>query len=279
MHHLPEFYTRHERVTRERDFRQAGDTATLLLVTSEFARRDLERFAPEYSSKTRVLHWVPNLPAEVYAVNPYEVVERYHLPDKFFYLPNQFWKHKNHKTVIYALVRLRDRGLYPNIVCTGQMHGPSDPSYLPALMREISESQLRDQFIILGTVPRRDVFSLIRQSVAVLNPTLFEGFGLSVAESKAVGKRVLAADLPAHKEQDAPAAEYFDPKNVDELTEKLGRIWQESEPGPELDLEENARRVHPAAQRRFAQGFLEIATEAIDRHAQLPSRVIRASPR
>jgi hypothetical protein len=145
-------------------------------------------------------------------------------------------------------------------------------------MREISESQLRDQFIILGTVPRREVFSLIRQSVAVLNPTLFEGFGLSVAESKAVGKRVLVADLPAHREQDAPAAEYFDPKNVDELTQKLGRIWQEAEPGPDLNLEENARRVHPAAQRRFALGFVEIVTEAIERHTRLSSHVSRSAP-
>jgi len=49
-----------------------------------------------------------------------------------------------------------------------------------------------------------------------LNPSRFEGFGMSVAESKSLGKRVLASDLGLLREQAAPGAVYFDPADAGE---------------------------------------------------------------
>ena len=80
-------------------------------------------------------------------------------------------------------------------------------------MHYVATSQLNEQVHYLGTVPRDDVFDLIRQSICVLNPSLFEGWGYAVDEAASVGKRILASDIAAHREQAAPACEYFDPRD------------------------------------------------------------------
>jgi glycosyltransferase involved in cell wall biosynthesis len=123
---------------------------------------------------------------------------------------------------------------------------------------------LREQVIMLGTVSRAEVFSLYRQSICVLNPTRFEGLGLSVAEAQSLGKRMLLADLPVLREQAAPGAIYFNPQDPNELAQCMEQIWNSVPSGPDLALEDFARKALPDRQRAFAQAFVHIAQEAID---------------
>src|SRR5207237_1404710 len=162
-----------------------------------------------------------HVPPQVYDGDPRRTLAGYHLPEKFIFLPNQFWKHKNHALVFEALGQLSRRGLHPCIVSTGSPNDYRHPLHFAELMQMLSRLNIRDQFIFLGQVPRADVFCLIRQAVCVLNPSDFEGLGLSVAESKSVGKRVLVSDLAPLREQDAPGAMYFQPGDLEELAEQL----------------------------------------------------------
>jgi len=62
-------------------------------------------------------------------------------------------------------------------------------------------------------VPREHVLLLIRQSIGVLGPSLFEGWGFGVDEARSVGKRLLISDIPAHREQNPPEAIFFNPQD------------------------------------------------------------------
>ena len=64
-------------------------------------------------------------------------------------------------------------------------------------------------------LPRAHVFRLMRQSLAVLQPSLFEGWSTSVEEAKSVGKRMILLDIPVHREQDPPRALFFDPRDAE----------------------------------------------------------------
>jgi len=85
----------------------------------------------------------------------------------------------------------------------------------------------------------------MRQSVCVLNPSLFEGFGLSVDEANCLGKRVLLSDLPVFREQAHPDAAYFEPTRLSELVEKMAETWRLADAGPDADKEKRARRNPP----------------------------------
>ena len=102
---------------------------------------------------------------------------------------------------------------------------------------------------------------LMRQAICVLNPSLFEGFGLTVDEARSLGKRVLLSDIAAHREQDPQKATYFDPYDSEDLAERLGLIWREVEPGPDIELELEARQSLAKRIHLCAESFMSVASE------------------
>src|SRR5581483_4127039 len=174
---------------------------------------------------------------------------------------NQFWQHKNHLLVFEAVRQLNERGERIPIVCTGAPIDSRNAAYFSEILQTLARWNIRDEIVLLGRVPRADVFALIRQAVCVLNPSLFEGFGLSLAEARAVGKRVLVSNLPAHREQNVPCAEYFDPHDAVELANKISALWSTTPPGPDLALEAQARHAQPQRVRAYAEQFMHIVRE------------------
>ena len=234
-------------------------------------QHDLEAFAPGQAAKVRCLDYVAAIPPETYRDDPRDGLAAYHLPEKFIFLPNQFWQHKNHKLVFEALGRLRLQDVSPCIVSTGNPFDYRRPAYFAELMQMLSRLDLREQFIFLGQVPRSDIFRLMRQAMCVLNPSTFEGLGMSVAESKSLGKRVLVSDLVPLREQAAPEAVYFDPGDVDDLAGKLAAVWSTVPPGPDRELEAAARAELPRRQAAFGRALLRLFDEARAEFAGTPS--------
>jgi|SRR5579859_271664 len=259
---LPANFTPEERQVRSRDYQAQLGWATFAVVTSDEVRRDLAALAPSQAGKLRLIHYVADVPADLYQEHPWTRLAAYHLPEKFIYLPNQFWQHKNHGLVFEALARLAERQVRPVIVSTGNTFDYRRPAYFAELMQTLSRLNIREQVIILGQVARADVYHLIRQSICVLNPSRFEGLGLSVAESISIGKRVLVSDLPPLREQDAPGVVYFDPDQAGDLADKLEQAWTTLAPGPDERLEEAARSALPGRQTAFGRQLLGLFEEA-----------------
>jgi len=156
---------------------------------------------------------------------------------------------------------LRDKGIKVTVACTGFPGDYRSAGYFASLWAKVSQSNLREQVIYLGMVSRERVLSLIRQCVCVINPSLFEGWGLSVDEARSVGKRAIVSDIPAHREQNPPRALFFDPHDCDDLAEKLAVVWNETRPGPDLEFEAEARRSLPERLDSFTEKFLDICRE------------------
>jgi glycosyltransferase involved in cell wall biosynthesis len=107
------------------------------------------------------------------------------------------------------------------------------------------------------------VFILIRQSICVLNPSLFEGFGLTTDEARSVGKQLLLSDIHVHKEQGPPKAIFFDPRDQEDLAKKIAEIWRDKSPGPDPELEAEARKTLPGRMKVFGESFLSVVREVL----------------
>lgn len=259
---LPEMFSQGEIEARDRDFRTTAEMATRVVLLSRAVQADFRERFPTLASKTRVLSPVSRIAPSIYQSDPGDIVKQFNLPERFFYVPNQFWRHKNHELVFRAVAELKRRGVAVNVVCTGYPSDHRHIQHFTSLWEKVSRWDIRDQVIYLGQVPHLDVFKLIRQAVCVLNPSRFEGWGISVDEARSVGKRILASSIPSHLEQDAPAASYFDPESVEDLQDKMVEIWERAKGGPDHDLEEVARRAQPERLRNYGAQFVTIAREA-----------------
>jgi glycosyltransferase involved in cell wall biosynthesis len=252
-----------DRAERNAAFLRSSEIATRIIAMSDSVQQDFQLFAPKYAWKVRVLPPASYIDPRVYQVDPLAITKLYNLPEKFIYLPNQWWKHKNHELVLRAVRSLKDRGVDVCVVCTGNLNDYRHPLQSAELFQKLSRWGIRDRVIYLGLVPRREVLALMRQSVCVLNPSLFEGWGYSIDEARSLGKRVLLSDIPAHRDQDPPQATFFDPVDCEDLTAKLAEVWFEAQPGPDTELEAEARRLLPRRRKAYAEQFVAIAQEAM----------------
>ncbi len=158
-----------------------------------------------------------------------EVLQKYSISNSnYFLVANQFWQHKNHKIVIEALSILKGKG-YDNIVvvCTGLTKDYRNQHYFDDLMSEIHADNIENNIKILGMIPREEQLQLMKGALAVVQPSLFEGWGTVVEDAKTLQKRIVLSDIDVHKEQANADCVFFGRNNARQLADILLKIWQE----------------------------------------------------
>ena len=172
---VPELFPERDRSVRERFYRDQCAYATRIIVSSHAARGDLAEFSAAALGKSRVLQFVAAAPDAARLPSRASLQAKYGCTAPYFFLPNQFWAHKNHAVVIEALALLKARGLSLTVLASGNTHDPRQPGYFPRLEARMKECGVEDEFRCLGLIPYADLLGLMSHSVAVLNPSKFEG--------------------------------------------------------------------------------------------------------
>lgn len=257
--HLPQYFTKQEIDARDRNHLKASQGAPAVVMSSRNAEQDFRAFYPELAHKARLLTFRSVPQASWYAPDPAAIQRKYNLPDKFFIVSNQFWQHKNHPTVFNALKLLKDRGVHPVVVCTGHIYDRRLPEYADTILRTIHALDIGQQVYLLGLIPKLDQIQLLRRSIAVIQPSLFEGWSTVVEEARSLGKPALLSDFPVHLEQDPPGSRFFERLSPESLADLMSDTWKNLSPGPDLGQESAARKKSVIEIWEFANTFLDIA--------------------
>ena len=207
--HHPELFTP-DLVRLERKYAATYvSRADGLIVSSQTARDDAVKLFGARRDRVHVLRFAPKIdfgPLQSTALRD-EIFQRYRLTRPYLFLPNQYWKHKNHRLVVDAMIRLRQAGSgVPLVVSTGKQEDPRDPAYFGEFDALVRDNGLSAQYRMLGVIPRQDMMVLMAHAAAVVNPSRFEGWSTTVEEAKALGKRLLVSDIAVHREQVAGLA-------------------------------------------------------------------------
>jgi hypothetical protein len=218
---LPQLFSPTARWRRDAGFRVKIASGRTIMISSESALRDCQAFFPAIAGNASVVRFASRPSPELLASDPAEVVRQYDLPEHFFYLPNQFWRHKNHQVVVDALSILSARGIEPVVAVSGSKNDPREPDYFEKIMAQINERHLSLNFRYLGLIPLSHVYALLRVSTALINPSRFEGWSTSVEEAKSFGVPMILSDLEVHREQTAGMAKYFGTDNPETLADHL----------------------------------------------------------
>ena len=266
---LPEYFSEEERRQRDLDYSKMLDNDSILVLSSESVRADFERFFPEHANKKiRILRFISVMDEGDYLRDPGEVCARYNLPDKFVYLPNQFFMHKRHDLVFSALAKLKRNGVKIDLVCTGNSQDYRSDDYYASLMNFLNDNLLADQVSLLGLIPRTDQIQIFRKAAFTLQPSIFEGWSTTVEDGIALGKDILLSDIATHKEQNPKHGHFFEAGSVDSLAESINRLWCETRPGPDLERERLAQIENRNRGLSFARAFLGIMCEAHTKHCK-----------
>jgi glycosyltransferase involved in cell wall biosynthesis len=255
---LPDLWQRrHIRRVRRR-YRADCEHCDGVIVSSLCALEDLREFAPHCRARAHVLRFVSNRidPRGLPSANALR--QRYGLPQRFFYLPNQFWENKNHRLAVDALKLLKGDGRDAHVVCTGKTADGRQPLYFPRLRAHIEALGLSDRFRILGVIPREDSLGLMRAALAVLNPSRFEGWSTSVEEAKTLGAPLVLSDIAVHREQVPTNGTFINPDSPESLALALRKHMDHPTFGSGGGAGDFTDR-----QREFADRYVSILEETI----------------
>jgi glycosyltransferase involved in cell wall biosynthesis len=221
---LPDLFARSARLKRELGFRAQIASGRHIMLSSDDARRACIRLYPESVNRAHTVHFAILPPPVMPLERARALTRKVGLDEPFFFLPNQFWRHKNHGLVVEAMALLQQRGKRIVVFASGQRSDPRDPAYFPALQARISQLGLAQKLLLPGLVPYEQVSALLRTCSALINPSLFEGWSTSVEEARLMGTPMLLSDLDVHREQMGQEARYFDRHSPSALAECLEKF-------------------------------------------------------
>ncbi|CAN5788071.1 hypothetical protein BH09VER1_BH09VER1_18560 [soil metagenome] len=248
---LRDLYTAAEVKNSAARFQTLLERCDSVIVSSEDSRRVALGLFPGFEGKLAVLPFPSLFAFQPPPATVGDIRQKYGLPDRFFLVANQFWKHKNHLQVVKALACLRARGEPICCVMTGLPADfrDRDNTVLSDLFQQIACGRVGDQCRILGLVPRADLLALLRCATALVQPSRFEGWNTTVQDALALGCPLLLSDLPVHREQAPQAAGFFALDDPESLATLMAAHIDSLPLRPQADVEENAL----AAQREFAR--------------------------
>lgn len=219
--HLPHFFTQKMIEGRDRSFAALIKEARLVIVNSRDTKRDIEYYYPSETCEIFTLPFSPLLEPAWLEAEPQQVRQKYGLMNPYFLISNQFWLHKDHPTAIRALSLLADKNV--DLVCTGDTDDTRAPGYFVSLQLLIEKLGLSGRVKIVGRLPKQDQIAIMRDAVAVLQPTLFEGGpgGGSVYNAVALGVPAIVSDLPINREIDDERVSFFAPGSAEALADRM----------------------------------------------------------
>ena len=224
---LPGLFSLPARLRREAGFRAQIASGRSILLSSESALADFRMAYPAASNSVAVARFATRPSPDLLTADAAAVIAEHGLPQSFLYLPNQFWRHKNHPIVIEALAILKQQGVNVVVVASGSAEEPRKTDYFSGLMRDVAAGGLEENFRYLGLIPLPHVYALLRSSIALINPSRFEGWSTTVEEAKSFGVPMILSDIPVHREQAGASARYFDVEDAQGLAGHIAAVSKE----------------------------------------------------
>ena len=141
----------------------------------------------------------------------------------FLYIGRQD-PYKNLQRLITAFSALPNRNDYELWLA-----GPYDQRYSPLLEIQTQELGISHLVKFLNYVSYDELPIIINQALALVFPTLWEGFGLPVLEAMACGTPVITSNISSLPEVAGDAAILINPYNPGEITAAMQAIINDSE--------------------------------------------------
>ena len=256
---LPKWFSERERLVRDKLFSKMLAEASAVVVNATTVIRDIEEFYPDHKARLFALPFCP--PANLMRFSELsggEMRTKYGLPAQYFMVSNQFWIHKSHETAFIALRQVRDAGYDVHLVCTGNTFDYRWPDHFNNLQGIIERNNLRSHIHILGMIPKSDQLAIMRESIAVIQPTLFEGGpgGGALYDAVSIGAPSIVSDIQVNREIDIGVVRFFTAGSAESLAARMIEILVDP---PQILSEEDIFSQLRSRQREFGKLLLNVA--------------------
>lgn len=187
------------------------------------------------------------------------VLKRYNLEKNFFIFVGTLQPRKNIMKIIEAFeslpVSIKERN---HLIIVGQNGWKTDE-----LIIKLHHLQKSGYGRWLNYVPDDQLLSLLQSAIALVYPSLYEGFGLPIVEAFASNCPVISSNTTSIPEVAGDAAILVDPNSIDQISSAMYKISTNSELRTEL-ISKGQKQVKKFTWSKSAQVHLDILQKVLE---------------
>jgi glycosyltransferase involved in cell wall biosynthesis len=215
---LPEAHTLKKRLLTASLIPTVARRARRILVPSESTRRDVTRLLAVDPGRIRLVPYAASPLYRPLSDGPSALARRGVRPPYFLYV-GTIEPRKNLARALRAFARIAPSLPEHQFVIVGQ----SGWKY-GEVLNEARRPDLAGKVVITGYVPEEELPLLYNHAIALVYPSLYEGFGLPLVEAMACGTPVLTSAGSSLSEVAGDAALLVDPLREDELAAAMSAL-------------------------------------------------------
>ncbi|OGF99778.1 hypothetical protein A2Y99_02345, partial [Candidatus Gottesmanbacteria bacterium RBG_13_37_7] len=131
------------------------------------------------------------------------------------------------------------------------------------IFAKVKQFGLESDVVFSGYTDPRDLPDLYRHALCLVNPSLYEGFGIPVVEAMACGCPVIVSRTSSLPEVAGQAGIYIDPGNVSDIAEKILSVIKMSNKERRKIIQKGLNQVEKFNWENCAQETLAVLKEAV----------------
>lgn len=213
----PIYFFKH--LAYEAIIRLAVRRAQKILVPSNYVSSKLRQKLKVPKEKIRVTYEASSLAnLNLKTENSKQVLEKYNIKKPYLLYVGNAYPYKNLDNLLLALKQLTHNLKLVN-PC-------SRSAFYDRLKDKAKSLGLKNHVILPGYVVDDDLTVLYKEAEAYVFPSLSEGFGIPGLDAMALGVPVICSDIQTFNEVYSDAVLYFNPRNPDDIAEKIKQVLE-----------------------------------------------------
>lgn len=218
----PEVYPWQQRWYHHWNTKRALRVCSNVITISDWSAAEIKNVYGKFRAKVSVVllaHDSALFNNNISAEKIVDARKKYNLTAPYFIFVGRLEGKKNILRIIEAFAEFKKENSNYDLV----LIGPAGNMAAEALQK-IKKENLDSNVKILSWIAADDLPALLRGASALVFPTLYEGFGLPILESFAVGTPVITSNRGANSEVAGEAALLVNPENMEEIAKAMQSI-------------------------------------------------------
>lgn len=176
------------------------------------------------------------------------ILNKFNITKPFIFYVGNAHPHKNVEGFIAAFMKLKEKYSSLKLVLSGNDH---------FFWQRIKSEYQNPAILYTGFISDEELVALYKEAEVFVLPSFEEGFGIPMLEAMACCCPVAASNAASIPEVGGDAAIYFNPRNIDDMAEKISEILNKKDLRKEL-INKGQKRVKLFSFRKLAEQTLEV---------------------
>ncbi len=177
-----------------------------------------------------------------------KVMDKFNIESPYIFYVGNAHPHKNVEGLIKAFLQIKNK--YPdlNLILSGYDH---------YFWRRLKSENLHKGIIYTDYINDEELVALYKNAVCFVMPSFEEGFGIPILESFALFCPVVSSNAGALLEIGGNSAIFFDPRNIQDMVDKISLVLNSEKIRKEL-IKKGKERVKLFSWNKLAKQTLEV---------------------